>query len=73
MGAHAAVVYVNLKQKPEEVKLFNKLPEIFSCDILDFFLKKESSDVSPLWELMNGLDPDIKFISENVSTMFYFQ
>ena len=69
-----------------EGKLFNKLPEIFSDDVVEFFSEeliytflddvkckwKESVDVSRLWELMVSLDPDIKFIFENVSTVAIF-
>ena len=33
---------------------------------------KESIDVTPLWELMNSLDPDIKFIFEKLSTLLNF-
>ena len=33
---------------------------------------KESINISPLWELMNSLDPDIKPIFENVSTIANF-
>ena len=60
-----------------EVKLFNKLPDM-SFYVVEFFLKiyfrflddvkykwKESIDVSPLWKLMNRLDPDIKFDFQN--------
>ena len=36
------------------------------------YKSKESIDFSPLWELMKGLDPDIKFISENVSWIANF-
>ena len=39
MGTHAAVVYANLTCGYLEVKLFNKLPEMFSYDIVEFFLK----------------------------------
>ena len=62
------------------VKLFNTLSEIFSDNTVERFLKnyfrflgevkysqKESIDVSLLWELINCLDPDNKFIFENVS------
>ena len=68
-----------------DVKLFKKSPETFSYDLVEFFLKnyfrflgdvkyswKESINVSLLWELMNSLDPDIKFIFENVSTVSNF-
>ena len=39
MDAHAAVVYANLKCGYLEVELFNKLPEIFSYDIVESFLR----------------------------------
>ena len=39
MGTHATVVYANLTCRYLEVKLFNKLPEIFSYDMVEFFLK----------------------------------
>ena len=39
MGTDATVVYANLRCRYLEVKLFNKLPEIFSHDIAEFFLK----------------------------------
>ena len=82
MDTHAAVVYANLTCEFLEVKLFNELPEIFSYYMVEFFLKnyfrlsddvkhswKESIDVSQSWELMKSLDPDIKLIFENVSTV----
>ena len=39
MGTRAVVVYAYLTCGYLEVKLFNKLPEIFSFDIVEFFLK----------------------------------
>ena len=85
MDTHAAFVYTNLTCGYLEVKLFHKLSEIVSCDIVEFFVKnyfrflddmkyswKESIDVSPLWELMNSLNPDIKFIFKNVFTVADF-
>ena len=39
MSTHAVVVYANLTCGYLEVKLFNKLPEIFSYEIVEFFLK----------------------------------
>ena len=59
MGTHSVVVYANLTCGYLEVKLFNKLAEIF------FY---QSIDLSPLWELINNVDRDIKFVFENVST-----
>ena len=39
MVTHAAVVYGNLRCRYLEIKLSNKLPEIFSYDIMELFLK----------------------------------
>ena len=85
MGTHAAVVYANLTCGYLEAQLFMKLPEIYSMEIVEFFLRnyfrflddgkckwKESIDVTLLWELMNSLDPDIKFIFEKLSTLVNF-
>ena len=77
MSIKAAFVYGNLTYGYSKVKLSNKLPEIFSHGILDFFLKnyfKYLDDVKYNWiesidvsELMNSLNPDIKFVFESVS------
>lgn len=40
MGTHATVLCANLTCGYLEVKLFDKLLEIFSDEIVDFFLKK---------------------------------
>lgn len=39
VGTHTAVAYANLTCGYLEVMLFNKLPEIFSDDTKEFFLK----------------------------------
>ena len=39
MGTRAVVVYAYLTCGYLEVKLFNKFPEIFSFDTVEFFLK----------------------------------
>ena len=39
MGTQATVVYASLTCRYLKVKLFNKLPEIFSYDIAEFFHK----------------------------------
>ena len=39
MATHATVVYANLTCRYLEVKLFNKLLEIFSYEMVEFFLK----------------------------------
>ena len=79
MGENATVVYGDLTYGHLKVKLSNKLSEIFSHDILEFFRKNyfkfvdhvksnwiESIDVS---ELMNSYNPGIKFVYESVSRL----
>ena len=79
MGENVAVVYGDLTYGYLKVKLSNKLPEIFSHGILDFFLKNyfkfvdhvksnwiESIDVS---ELMNSYNPGIKFVYQSASRL----
>lgn len=39
MSTHIAVAYASLTYEYSEVKLFNKLPKIYSYDIVEFFLK----------------------------------
>ena len=39
MSTHIAGVQASLTYKYSEVKLFNKLPKIYSYDIVEFFLK----------------------------------
>ena len=63
MGTHAAVVYTNVTCGYLEVELYNKLAETFSY---------QSIDLSPLWELMNSADGDIKLTFEKVSTVVNF-
>ena len=79
MGENAAVAFGDLTYGYLKVKLSNKLSEIFSHDILEFFRKNyfkfvdhvksnwiESIDVS---ELMNSYNPGIKFVYESVSRL----
>lgn len=79
MGENAAVVFGDLTYGYLKVKLSNKLSEIFSHDILEFFRQNyfkfvdhvksnwiESIDVS---ELMNSYNPGIKFVYESVSRL----
>ena len=80
MGTPFAVVYANLTVAYLEVKLFQKLPEIYSPDVVEFFIKnyfrflddvkyKWSNiiDITPLWTLFNNLDPNIEFIFEKLA------
>ena len=84
MGSHTAVVFANLTVAFLEVKLFIRLPEIFSRDVAEFFIKnyfrflddlnykwKQNIDITPLWKLINELHPDIQFIFENLSSEVY--
>ena len=81
MGTHAAVVFANLTVAFLEVKLFIRLPEIFSRDVVEFFIKtyfrfsddlnykwKQNIYITPLWKLINELLPDIQFLFENLSS-----
>ena len=85
MGTHAAVVFANLSVAFLEVKLFIRLSEIFSRDVVEFFIKsyfrflddlnykwKQNIDITPLWKLINELHPDIQFIFENLSSEVNF-
>ena len=73
MGTHAAVVLANLTVAFLEVNFFIRLPEIFSRDVVGFFIKnyfrflddlnykwKQNIDITPLWKLINELHPDIQ-------------
>ena len=85
MGTHAAVVFANVTVAFLEVKPFIRLPEIFSRDVVEFFIKnyfrflddlnykwKQNIDITPLWKLINELHPDIQFIFENLSSEVKF-
>ena len=84
MDRHAAVVYATLTCAYLEDKLFNRLPEIFSYDSINFLKNdfrfvddmkynwKKSTNIPPLRELMNNLHVDIKYICNNVSTVANF-
>ena len=85
MGTHAAVVFANLTVAFLEVKLFIRLPEIFSRDAVEFSIKnyfrflddlnykwKQNIDITPLWMLINELHPDIQLIFENLSSEVNF-
>ena len=85
MGAIFAVVGSNLTVAYFEVKMFAILPQIYPNDFVDFFIRNyfrflddvfmkwlSEFDIQPFYELINGLDPDIKFIFEEPSTSLIF-
>ena len=80
MGTPAAVVYANLTVAYIESKMFDRLPELYSVDTVDFFMNnyfrflddiffkwKDEFDISALYELFNNADPNIKFLFEELA------
>ena len=81
MGTPFAVVYANLVVAFIEDSMFKKLPEIYPKDIVESFIKnyfrflddvfykrKEDFDINGIYQLLDELNPDIKFIFEELST-----
>ena len=74
-----AVVGSNLTVAYFEIKMFALLPQIYSRDCVDYFVCNYfrfldnifhtlliSFDIEPFYKLINELDPDLKFILENL-------
>ena len=85
MGTPAAVIYANLTVAYIESKMFEKLPEIYPQDVVTFFLQnyfrflddvffkwKYDFDISLLYRLFESMDPNIKFIFEELSSTQHF-
>ena len=79
MGTPAAVVGANLVVAFLEVKLFRLLPQLYPKDFVDFLMRAffrflddlihkwlSRFDIQPLYHLLNSLDPDIKFIMDEI-------
>ena len=79
MGTPAAVVGANLVVAYLEVKMFRLLPQLYPRDFVDFVIRSffrflddlfhewlKNFDIQPLYELLNSLDPDIKFLMDAI-------
>ena len=80
MGIQFAVVGCKSVVPYKEAKLFALLPQLYLQDFLDFLLQNyfrflddifhkwlENFDIKQFYDLINSLDEDLKFISENPS------
>ena len=80
MGTKFAVVGSNLVVAFEEIKMFALIPQLYQQDFVDFLIhnyfrfldnifhkRLENFDTEPLHNMINNLDPDLKFIFENLS------
>ena len=78
MGTKFAVGGSNLVVAYEEVKTFALLPQLYSQDIVDFFMCNyfrflgnflhkwlDNFDMEPFYNMINNLDHDLKFILES--------
>ena len=85
MRTKFAVVGSNIVVAYKKIKLFALLPQIFPQDFIDFLLCNyfrflddilhkwlENFDIKQLYDLINGLDEDLKFIFENPSRTLNF-
>ena len=79
MGTPAAVVGANLVVAYLEVKMFRLLPQLYPRDFVDFVIRSffrflddlfhewlADFDIQPLYDLLNSLDPDIKFLLDAI-------
>ena len=83
MGTKFAVVGSNLVVAFEEIEMFALIPQLYPQDFVDFLIhnyfrfldnifhkRLENFDTEPLHNMINNLDPDLKFIFENLSKSF---
>ena len=81
MGTIFAVVGSNYSVAYFEVKMFALLPQIYTRDFVDYFVRNYfrflddifhtwliNFDIEPFYKLINELDPDLKFIFEKLTT-----
>ena len=79
MGTPAAVVGANLVVAFLEIKMFRLLPQLYPRDFVDFLVRSffrflddlfhewlPNFDIQPLYELLNSLDPDVKFLLDAI-------
>ena len=85
MGASCMVVGSNLVVAYLEVKMFDRLPDVFPQDFVDFFIRNyfwfiddvahkwlENFDIQIFCNILNDLDPDIKFVLEQISLNVHY-
>ena len=85
MGTVAAVVVANLVVAFVEVRLFAMLPQIYPRDFVDYIIRNYfrfldditlkwlgTFDIKPFYQLINQLEPDLKFIFETPDNMANF-
>ena len=81
MGTTFSVVGSNLVVAYVEGKLFDMLPQLYPRDFVDFFIRNyfrilddvfhkwlSNFDINPFSRVFNEMDPDLKFIMDNIST-----
>ena len=80
MGTKFAVVGSNLVVAYKEVKMFALLPQLYPQGFVDFIMHNyfrfledvfhkslDNFDIKPFYSIINNLDTDLKFITENTS------
>ena len=85
MGAPCMVVGSNLVVAYLEIRMFERMPEVFPQDFVDFFIRnyfRFIDDVIHMWltgfdinlfgHIINGLDPDIKFELEQIARHVHY-
>ena len=85
MGTRFAVAGSNLVAAFEEINTFALLPQIYSQDFADFSIRNyfrflddifhkwlENFYIETFYNMINRLDPDLKFIFENPSESLKF-
>ena len=78
MGTKFAVVGSNLVVAYKEIKMFALLPQLYPQDFIKIFIPSyfrfldyvfnkwlENFDTEPFWNMINNLDPNLKFNFEN--------
>ena len=85
MGTKFAVVGSNLVVVYKEIKIFVLLPQLHPQDFVDHFIRNyfqffddvihkwlENFDIEPFYNMINNLDPDLKFTFKNPSKSLNF-
>ena len=85
MGTAVSVIYADLTVAYIEIRMFDRLPSLFSRDIVELFIKnyfrflddihykwKVGIDIQTLHNFLNNLHPDIKFVFETCAASVNF-